>query len=146
LTLKLLKTLETKSRFNTLEFALIPPVDGEDDEGEGGGKGEEVLAVGTEKGLVEVYSVSVGGGDEDDEDDEEDEDEEDEEENGTEGKGGKDLADVEMIGTLAGHTNRSVQSPCTFRYPAEVFSFPAAGPDSRHSLRGWTAIKGACPV
>ena len=102
--MKLLKTLETKSRFNTLEFALIPPVNIEDEEAEG----EEVLAVGTEKGVVEVYSVVIGGGDEDEDEDEEDEEAEaeDEEKQGKEGKEGKELADVEMIGTLVGHTNR----------------------------------------
>ena len=124
LTLKLLKTLETKSRFNTLEFALVP-LDQDDerfDPDDQVGSGDEVLVVGTEKGLVEVYSVDIGGGDDDD-------DEEDEEENGVEGKRGIQgkkgegedddddeaedeeegegpMAEVDLIGTLVGHTNR----------------------------------------
>jgi hypothetical protein len=57
----------------------------------------EVLCVGTEKGVVEVYSVEIAGSDEDSEDDEDDE------ENSESSPKG---ADVERVGTLVGHTNR----------------------------------------
>ncbi|WVF66398.1 hypothetical protein IAT40_001138 [Kwoniella sp. CBS 6097] len=95
LTLKLLHTLTTKSRFNTLVFASLPSSgEDEDDDGE-----EELLCVGTEKGVVEIYSITVGT----DEESEEEEEDEDEDENKVEtGKG----AEVEKIATLVGHTNR----------------------------------------
>ena len=64
----------------------------------------EVLCVGTEKGVVEVYDVDIVDVEESDEEKEKDaeEDEEEEEEKATQ------VAEVERIGTLVGHTNRSV--------------------------------------
>ncbi|WVQ64545.1 uncharacterized protein L199_002712 [Kwoniella botswanensis] len=108
LTLKLLHTLETKSRFNTLLFATIPPVNGPMTE-------EELLCVGTEKGIVEVYNIKVGT--EEPQSDSEDEDEEGEAE-GSETKGNG--AKVERVGTLVGHTNRIKSiSALPFEVPAE---------------------------
>ena len=89
LTLRLLHTLETKSRFNTLLFVSLSM-----DEEEASGDEEEVLCVGTEKGVVEVYSVDLGDADEP----EEDEDEADGEGSGS--------VDVDLVATLGGHTNR----------------------------------------
>lgn len=111
LTLKLLCTLETKSRFNCLEFALIPAQQPESDEEEAEAK--EVLCVGTEKGSVEVYSVEIGVAEEEEADEDESEDEGDEQKEkedgegeGEDGENTKQLAEVELIGTLVGHTNR----------------------------------------
>ncbi|RSH83572.1 uncharacterized protein EHS24_007260 [Apiotrichum porosum] len=88
LTLKLMHTLETKSRFNHLLFADVP------------GSEAELLCIGTEKGVVEVYDVEIGQAD-DDEDDEDD-DEEDEDEENAKGP----FAIVDRVATLVGHTNR----------------------------------------
>ncbi|KAK6904938.1 hypothetical protein I203_105757 [Kwoniella mangroviensis CBS 8507] len=108
LTLKLLHTLETKSRFNTLLFATILPVNGPMSE-------EELLCVGTEKGIVEVYNIKVGT--EEPHSDSEDEDE-DEEAEASETKGNS--AKVERVGTLVGHTNRIKSlSALPFEVPAE---------------------------
>jgi Ran GTPase-activating protein (RanGAP) involved in mRNA processing and transport len=86
--------LETKSRYNSLLFAEVD-LDG---------LPVEVLCVGTEKGVVEVYDVDIVDVEESDEgkekEDEEDEEEEEEEEKATQ------VAEVERIGTLVGHTNR----------------------------------------
>ncbi|KAK4686503.1 protein MAK11, partial [Tremellales sp. Uapishka_1] len=92
LTLKLLHTLTTTSRFNTLLFALLPSGKGDEE--------KEVLCVGTEKGIVEVYDVTL---EERKEPKEGDEDEEDEEEDEDEGGSG---AQVEKVATLVGHSNR----------------------------------------
>ncbi|WWC67086.1 uncharacterized protein I206_100993 [Kwoniella pini CBS 10737] len=105
LTLKLLHTLETKSRFNTLTFATLPDV----------GVGEqEYLCVGTEKGVVEVYTLEIGEQDVPEEsDDEEDEEKEEREKEGS-------SAEVTRVGTLIGHTNR-IKSISTLQFvvPAE---------------------------
>ncbi|WVW81513.1 hypothetical protein I302_103507 [Kwoniella bestiolae CBS 10118] len=107
LTLKLLHTLETKSRFNTLLFATIPPVNGPETE-------EELLCVGTEKGVVEVYNIKVGI----EEPQSESEDEQEDEAEGSESKGKG--ATVERVGTLVGHTNRIKSiSALRFEVPAE---------------------------
>lgn len=93
LSLVLLNTLETKSRYNSLLFAEVD-LDG---------LPVEVLCVGTEKGVVEVYDVDIVDIEESDEekeakdDDDEDEDEEDKV---------TQVAEVERIGTLIGHANR----------------------------------------
>ncbi|ORY31924.1 hypothetical protein BCR39DRAFT_479450 [Naematelia encephala] len=97
LTLKLLHTLETKSRFNSIVFAILPK-NGDDDQ-----EDVEVLCVGTEKGEVEVYQVDVGKVSEVEGDGQGDEEEKTEEE---EGSG----AHVERIGTFVGHSNRRVKS------------------------------------
>lgn len=57
-----------------------------------------MLCIGTEKGVVEIYRITLGEGEESE--DEEDDDEEIEKE--TKGKG----AELERIATLVGHTNR----------------------------------------
>ncbi|KAK8845382.1 hypothetical protein IAR55_006095 [Kwoniella newhampshirensis] len=93
LTLKLLHTLETKSRFNTLLFTLIPSTGDEEE--------SELLCAGTEKGAVEAYKITVGKDDAAEEDNE-DEEEEEEESADNKGKG----ADLEKIATLVGHANR----------------------------------------
>lgn len=97
LTLKLLHTLSVTgaNRFNALTFSLIPA---EDDEEE-----QEVLCVGTEKGLIEVYSVEIpeAMAEEDDE-----EDEQDEEEGGESSTKVGAGAEVDKIGVFTGHTNR----------------------------------------
>jgi len=91
LSLVLLNTLETKSRYNSLLFAEVD-LDG---------LPVEVLCVGTEKGVVEIYDVDIVDIDEEDEEEKEkDEEEEDDEEKPTQ------MAEVERIGTLVGHTNR----------------------------------------
>jgi protein MAK11 len=91
LALVLLNTLETKSRYNSLLFAEVD-LDG---------LPVEVLCVGTEKGVVEIYDVDIVDIDEEDEEEKEkDEEEEDDEEKPTQ------MAEVERIGTLVGHTNR----------------------------------------
>jgi hypothetical protein len=92
LSLNLLNTLETKSRYNSLLFAEVD-LDG---------LPVEVLCVGTEKGVVEVYDVDIVDVEESDEEKEaaEKDEEEDEEEKATQ------VAEVERIGTLVGHTNR----------------------------------------
>jgi len=94
LTLKLLKTITGTSRFNTLVFATIP-VDEEED--------MEVICIGTEKGLIEVYSVEIPEAEE-----EEEEDEDEDEAEAGEGSKKESGAEVERIGTFAGHSNRSV--------------------------------------
>lgn len=95
LQLNLLHTLETKSRFNSLLFAEVD-LDG---------LPVELLCVGTEKGVVEVYDVDVV--DVEDEDDDEKSANEDEGDDQEIEKIGQ-VAEVERIGTLVGHTNRSV--------------------------------------
>ncbi|KAI9635994.1 WD40-repeat-containing domain protein [Dioszegia hungarica] len=100
LTLKLLHRIETKSRFNTLEFALIPGAEGEE---------EEVLCVGTEKGVVEVRKVEIADEDEVKEEDEEKEPEEVE----TQPIGG---ATLDHVVSLVGHTNR-IKSLSTLSQP-----------------------------
>jgi hypothetical protein len=109
LSLGLLNTLETKSRYNSILFAEVD-LDG---------LPVEVLCVGTEKGIVEVYDVDIvdiesddeeekeegkkqKGEDDAEDDDDDDEDEEDDEDKPTQ------VAEVERIGTLVGHTNRYV--------------------------------------
>jgi protein MAK11 len=96
LSLVLLNTLETKNRYNSLLFAEVD-LDG---------LPVEVLCVGTEKGVVEVYDVDIVDVEIEDEDEEkekdEDEDEEDDEEKVTQ------VAEVERIGSLVGHANRLV--------------------------------------
>ena len=91
LTLKLLHTFTTTSRFNSLLFSLIPAADDE----------IEVLCVGTEKGVVEVNMVEIGAGEDEDTDEEEEKDEEEMEES-------KQSSNVEItrVGTLTGHKNR----------------------------------------
>ena len=91
LTLKLLKTITGPARFNTLVFANIPVNEEED---------MEVICIGTEKGLIEVYSLEIA-----EVEDEDEEEEEDDEETG-EGSKKESGADVEQIGTFAGHSNR----------------------------------------
>ncbi|WWC85548.1 uncharacterized protein L201_000412 [Kwoniella dendrophila CBS 6074] len=95
LTLKLLHTLETKSRFNTLLFATLPAINEDEEE-------QELLCVGTEKGVVEVYTIEVGLNEPSDDSDEEDEEEGEDPGSESKGKG----AEVIKIGTLIGHTNR----------------------------------------
>jgi protein MAK11 len=96
LSLVLLNTLETKNRYNSLLFAEVD-LDG---------LPVEVLCVGTEKGVVEVYDVDIVDVEIEESDEEkekdEDEDEEDDEEKVTQ------VAEVERIGTLVGHANRLV--------------------------------------
>ena len=95
LSLVLLNTLETKNRYNSLLFAEVD-LDG---------LSVEVLCVGTEKGVVEVYDVDIVDIDIEDSDEEKEKDEdedEDEEEKVTQ------VAEVERIGTLVGHANRLV--------------------------------------
>jgi protein MAK11 len=93
LTLKLLKTITGPSRSNTLLFANIPVNEEE---------AMEVICIGTEKGLIEVYSLEILETEEEEED--EDEDEEDEE-NGESSKK-ESGAEVERIGAFGGHANR----------------------------------------
>ncbi|KAL1407666.1 Protein mak11 [Vanrija albida] len=97
-TLKLVHTLETKSRFNHLAFVELPSAAGDDDSDDGG---VELLAIGTEKGVIEVYTVELGSSDDEDEEDE-DEDDDDDAEAAAKGPS----ADVDRIATLTGHTNR----------------------------------------
>jgi protein MAK11 len=97
LSLNLLNTLETKSRYNSLLFAEVD-LDG---------LPVEVLCVGTEKGVVEVYDVDIV--DVEESEDEKDVAEEEEEEEEKDEKLTQ-VAEVERIGTLVGHTNRSVFS------------------------------------
>jgi protein MAK11 len=101
LTLKKLHTLETKSRFNAVLFAVLP-TGGESEDGEEEEEDREVLCVGTEKGVVEVYDVEIGQDDEVEDDQEEKDDEEDEGKVESKGSG----ADLTKIGELVGHTNR----------------------------------------
>lgn len=102
-TLKLLHTLETKSRFNALLFTEIPPKDGE-------GDAEEVLCIGTEKGVVEIYSIEVAGDDEDEDDEEDDEEDDDDDMSGP-------TAIVSLCGKCIGHTNR-IKSISALPFPA----------------------------
>lgn len=57
-----------------------------------------MLCVGTEKGVVEIYRITLGGEEESENEGDDDEDIEKE----TKGKG----AELERIATLVGHTNR----------------------------------------
>lgn len=96
LSLVLLNTLETKSRYNSLLFAEVD-LDG---------LTVEVLCVGSEKGVVEVYDVDIvdveieGSDEEKEKNGDEDEEEEEDEDKITQ------VAEVERIGTLVGHANR----------------------------------------
>lgn len=84
LTLKLLHTLNTTLRYNAVLFSQVRR--GEEE--------VEVLCIGTEKGVVEVHQVEVGQAKvEDDQEGEEAE---------------TRPAVVTRLGTLVGHTNRSV--------------------------------------
>lgn len=97
LALVLLNTLETKSRYNSLLFAEVD-LDG---------LPVEVLCVGTEKGVVEIYDVDIVDIDPEDADEEKEKDEADEEEDEEEDEDKPtQMAEVERIGTLVGHTNR----------------------------------------
>ncbi|WVN87363.1 uncharacterized protein L203_102541 [Cryptococcus depauperatus CBS 7841] len=91
LTLKLLKTLTTNSRFNTLLFTTISSPTNDD-------KLIELLCVGTEEGFIKVYRVNLNEA-------QEDEDDEDEKKVAEEGKDGNG-AELTMIANLVGHTNR----------------------------------------
>ncbi|WVQ80447.1 hypothetical protein IAT38_002552 [Cryptococcus sp. DSM 104549] len=110
LTLKLLHTLTTTSRFNTLAFALLPPVNtgsgSAESDSDAEGEETEVLCVGTEKGVVEVYRVTLGEDSDSEDDEEEDEDDDEEMEKEQKEKEGGSGAELERIGTLVGHTNR----------------------------------------
>lgn len=88
-------------------FAEIPPREPE-------GEREEVLCVGTEKGVVEIYSVEVAGDDEDDEDDDDDDDEEDDDEDGD---ASGPTAIVSLCGKCTGHTNR-IKALSALAFPA----------------------------
>ncbi|ODO01927.1 protein MAK11 [Cryptococcus wingfieldii CBS 7118] len=101
LTLKLLKTISTKSRFNTLLFATLPAPSPEEDD-------TELLCIGTEKGIIEVHRVEIGGDEESDEEDEEEDEKKDE--------GGKG-AELDRVATLVGHTNRQDISSLPFTVP-----------------------------
>jgi protein MAK11 len=101
LSLVLLNTLETKNRYNSLLFAEVD-LDG---------LPVEVLCVGTEKGVVEVYDVDIVDVEieESDEEKEKDEDEDEEDEDKV-----TQVAEVERIGTLVGHANRLVDQSCNW--------------------------------
>jgi protein MAK11 len=96
LTLKKLYTLETKARFNAVLFAVIP--------GEEEGEEKEVLCIGTEKGVVEVYEVEIGS--EEPVEEEEGLDDTEKDLKGDEDEEGNGGADITKIGELIGHTNR----------------------------------------
>lgn len=115
LTLKLLHTLTGPSRFNTLLFARLPSDDGEVET-----EDKEVLCVGTEKGVVEVYEVELAEEPSvEDEDDEEDDDAE--ADDNAESSSKQSSAKVERIATLVGHTNRWVHlSTFSVRCPAQT--------------------------
>lgn len=98
LSLTLLHTLETKSRFNSLLFAEVD-LDG---------LPVELLCVGTEKGTVEVYDVDIVDVDVEEDEDEEKEAESDDEDEAEDGAKITQTAEVERIGTLTGHANRYV--------------------------------------
>jgi hypothetical protein len=104
LTLKLLHTLTGPSRFNTLLFAHMPS---DDAEVETETEDKEVLCVGTEKGVVEVYEVELGE-EPSVEDEDAEEDNEEVEDNDAESSSKQSSAKVERIATLIGHTNRYV--------------------------------------
>lgn len=91
LTLKLLHTLETKSRYNAITFTEV----------EQGDEDVELLCVGTEKGVVEVYTVEIGEADEP-----APADGDEEEADGSDGV--QSAAQVVRVGTLTGHANRLV--------------------------------------
>lgn len=93
----MLHRIETKSRFNTLEFTLIPSASGESDE-------KEVLCVGTEKGVVEVRSVVIGDAPEPVAEEREEGDEAMNEDQGEKTPTGG--AKLDLLVTLVGHTNR----------------------------------------
>lgn len=101
LTLKCLHTMSTTaSRYNTLLFAELTSDERDDDED------LEVLCVGTEKGVIEVYKLSlneepVGGAEEVVTGEDEKGQNAQQEGNGTQ-RG----ATVDLIATLTGHTNR----------------------------------------
>lgn len=62
-----------------------------------------MLCVGTEKGVVEIYRITLGEEEESEEEESEEEEDDDEDiEKDTKGKG----AELERIATLVGHTNR----------------------------------------
>lgn len=104
LTLKLLHTLTGPSRFNTLLFARLPS---DDAEVETETEDKEMLCVGTEKGVVEVYEVELGE-EPSVEDEDAEEDNEEVEDNDAESSSKQNSAKVERIATLIGHTNRYV--------------------------------------
>lgn len=109
LTLKLLHTLKSESRFNTLLFATIPSVGDNEEEEEEEEEDVELLCVGTEKGVVEVYTLEIGTSEDESEDEEEDEDEDEMDGDGPKAQNSKSEgsgADVVRIGSLTGHTNR----------------------------------------
>jgi len=99
LNLRLLDTVTTTSRFHSCLFASPPSSKASqfDDLGEA-----DLLLMGTEKGIVEVYRVSIGHGGLAEEDSEEKEDAD-----GVDDSGAK----VEKLGVLVGHKNRSVALP-----------------------------------
>jgi hypothetical protein len=101
LTLKLLHTLTGPSRFNALLFARLPSEDGEVET-----EDKEVLCVGTEKGVVEVYEVELA-----EEPMVQDEDAEEDEDHEAGSSSKQSSAKVERIATLVGHTNRYVHRP-----------------------------------
>lgn len=73
----------------------------------------ELLCIGTEKGVVEVYTVEIGQVEPEEDDDEEmDEDEEDGEK---EPKGPK--AEIDLVAKLVGHTNR-IKAVSALTFPA----------------------------
>ncbi|KAL7418950.1 transcription initiation at TATA-containing promoter protein [Cryptotrichosporon argae] len=103
LTLNLLYTLGTKSKYNAVLFAQMPAEDGE---------GRELLCVGTEKGLVEVYDFSY---------EESEEDEQDNEDDADDAEGSAPKATVDRVATLVGHTNRiKAMSSLRFTPPGSV--------------------------
>lgn len=69
-----------------------------------------MLCIGTEKGVVEIYSVEVAG---DDEDDDEEEDEDDDEDDDMSGP----TAIVSLCGKCVGHANR-IKSLSALLFPA----------------------------
>ncbi|ORX33564.1 WD40-repeat-containing domain protein [Kockovaella imperatae] len=98
LTMKLLHTLETKSRFNTLLFASLPRAAYFEDPDE---EEMEMLFVGNEKGSTEGYWVDLGDVEDDSEEEDEDGDQDQEE-----GGSGSINVDLRHIVTLTGHSNR----------------------------------------
>lgn len=69
-----------------------------------------MLCIGTEKGIVEIYSVEVAGDDDEDEDEDEEDDDEDEDMSGP-------TAIVSLCGKCVGHTNR-IKSISALPFPA----------------------------
>jgi len=92
LALKLLHTLTTTSRFNSLLFTYRPS----SSSSESSMEETELLCVGTEKGVVEVYRIDVPS----------EEIAEEPTEDGVEGGQTGSGAEVALLGHLIGHTNR----------------------------------------